>query len=74
MKDPKECEKLLRLTDAMIQVQGIILIQQGIKLLVWNDFNGERVIEELNSLRESVKNEVGCDLFESLNKDISTFE
>ncbi|MDB3906044.1 hypothetical protein N9355_01065 [Crocinitomicaceae bacterium] len=57
MKDPKECEKLLELSDAMIQVQGIILVEHGLRLLQWNNAkelqNHFEVLE--NTLDEIIK-------------------
>lgn len=59
MKEPKECEKLLALTDAMIQVQGILLIKQGTKLLEWIELGAsqkegiERINQNMAMLEDS---------------------
>jgi hypothetical protein len=48
MSKKKEREQALRLTDEMILIQGIVLIEQGARLMRWN--NPEGINEKLNAL------------------------
>ncbi len=60
MKEPKECEKLLELTDSMIHVQGVILIEQGLKLLSWSKSKcefSEEVSEKLNHAKCQIQSD-----------------
>jgi len=48
MNKKKELEQALRLTDEMILIQGIVLIEQGVRLMRWN--NPERLNNRLEAL------------------------
>ncbi len=48
MRKKKEREQALRLTDEMILIQGIVLIEQGARLMRWN--NPEGLNDKLNAL------------------------
>mgnify|MGYP006906292060 CR=1 FL=1 len=42
MSKKKEHETVLRLTDEMILIQGIVLIEQGLRLMKWNAPNSPK--------------------------------
>eukprot|EP00389_Voromonas_pontica_P001800 GDKH01002699.1.p1 GENE.GDKH01002699.1~~GDKH01002699.1.p1 ORF type:complete len:61 (-),score=4.09 GDKH01002699.1:103-285(-) len=54
MNSKKERKQALRLTDEMILIQGIVLIEQGARLIRWN--NPEQIEVHLNVL-ETVTSE-----------------
>jgi sulfite exporter TauE/SafE len=55
MNKKKELKTVLRLTDEMILIQGIVLIEQGIRLMQWN--NPEQLKQHLEAL-ESIVHEI----------------
>jgi len=69
MSKKKELEQALRLTDEMILIQGIVLIEQGVRLMRWNNPEGlndtletlERVLYEL--VKECTVNPVSETLY-----------
>ena len=48
MSKKKELETALHLTDEMILIQGIVLIEQGMRLMQWN--NPEQLKVQLEAL------------------------
>ncbi|MFT6246468.1 MAG: hypothetical protein ACJA0U_001338 [Salibacteraceae bacterium] len=48
MNKKKELKTVLRLTDEMILIQGIVLIEQGARLMQWN--NPEHLKQHLEAL------------------------
>jgi len=52
MNKKKELQNVLRLTDEMILIQGIILIEQGLRLMQWN--NPEQLKVQLEALETTV--------------------
>lgn len=48
MSTKKELEQSLRLTDEMILIQGIVLIEQGARLMKWH--NIAQLDDKLNAL------------------------
>ena len=55
MSGKKELQQKLRLTDEMILIQGIVLIEQGARLMQWN--NPEHLKQQLEAL-ESIVHEI----------------
>lgn len=70
MKDTKECEKLLKLTDAMVHVHGILLIEQGLKMIHWSTSCPKDSICLKNKLLEKVIAEVGIENYTLIHADI----
>jgi len=48
MSKKKELEQTLRLSDEMILIQGVVLIEQGVRLMRWN--NPEQLKDKLKAL------------------------